>query len=362
MASVNDDLRDRAIRHALATRSYSVKLSQDLVRLLNDADADICAKLAAGLASIEDRGVQLSRKTMARLERLLEEVRAINGVIYQRLHEDLADELEEFAAAEAEYQHVSIVRSLPDDLPDLGLALPSTRLLKAIVAEEPMRGKVLSKLVEGQADLRLDAIQQAVRLGMVQGESTDDIVRRVRGTKALNYGDGVLNRSREYATTLVRTSVTHVSNQAAQATWKANERVVGAWQFLATLDSRTSHVCAGNDGKTFPVGQGPVPPLHPRCRSITVAVTKSWKELGIDAEDVPAPSRASMDGQVAGGTTFSSWLKGKDEATQNKVLGKTRASLFRSGKLDLQDFPKNNDQLMTLDQLKQAHKSILSDD
>lgn len=49
-------------------------------------------------------------------------------------------------------------------------------------------------------------------VGMVASESTDQIVARIRGTKANKYSDGILDISRNSAQTMVRTSVNHVSN------------------------------------------------------------------------------------------------------------------------------------------------------
>lgn len=357
--SVNSELRDRAIRHALAIGRYSRQTSDDIVRLLNSADQDISDQIAKRLAGIEDRGIGLSKRTMARLDALVAEIRAINSEVYGRTYDQLADDLVAFGTAEAEFQRDTITKSLPGDIGNLGMTLPSPIVLKAIVEARPIMGTLLEKQFTTMSAVRTDAIDAAIRMGMVAGESTDDIVRRIRGTKAGGYNDGALGVSRRSLQTRVRTAVTHVSNQASQETWKANSRVVDAWQFLATLDNRTTVICGSLDGQTFPIGEGPIPPLHLNCRSITVAVTKSWRDLGIDADQLDAPARSSMDGLVAGGTTFESWLRGKDEATQNKVMGKTKADLWRSKKLDLKDFVKNGQTPLTLKQLKAAHADIL---
>ncbi len=222
-----------------------------------------------------------------------------------------------------------------------------------------MQGKLLSAFTKGMEQGRMDRMEQAIRLGVVQGSTTDEIVRSIRGTKAAGYSDGILDISRRSAQSIVRTAVSHVSNVAAQETWQENSHVVKAWQFLATLDSRTTITCAGLSGRSFPLGQGPIPPRHIRCRSVSIPVTKSFRELGVDADEVPKGKRASMDGQVAGDTTFSSWLTAKGAATQDQILGKTRADLFRSGKLDLAQFIRNDGTVLTLEQLKSSHASLL---
>lgn len=272
MATVNQELQDRAIRHALALNQYSRGLSDKIVRLLNSADQDILEKLAARLALIEERGYDRGPKTTARLKKLLEEIGAINAAIYGQVEQTLVEELVEFGAGEAAFQKGAIDTALAISLET---KLPSPTRLRAIVTSAPMDGRLLSPWVADMSAGRVARIEQAIQRGLVEGENTDKIVARIRGTRAARYEDGVLQISRRSAQSMVRTAVSHVSNVTAQETWKANEHVVKAWQFLATLDGRTTITCAGLSGQSFPVGEGPIPPRHVRCRSISVAVTKS---------------------------------------------------------------------------------------
>jgi SPP1 gp7 family putative phage head morphogenesis protein len=357
MISANEALRDRAIRHAIELGRYGKGLSDRIVSLLNSADADILEKIAGRLASIEERGFDIGPKTTKRLEKLLEEVRALNGAIYDQVHDQLTDELTDFAQAEAAFQKGALDASI---IASVETTLPAPAMLRAIVETAPMEGRLLASWTKGMEQGRIDRISQAIRLGLVQGENTDKIVARIRGTKAARYTDGVLDISRRSADAIVRTATTHVSNQAAQHTWKANAHVVKGWQFVSTLDSRTTITCASLSGQVFPIGEGPIPPRHVRCRSISVAVTKSFRELGVDADEATPSERASMDGQVAGDTKFADWLTAKGEATQNDILGKTRADLFRSGKLDLQQFIRNDGTVLTLEQLRKRYPNLLA--
>jgi SPP1 gp7 family putative phage head morphogenesis protein len=290
------------------------------------------------------------------LNKLLDELRKLNSAIYDRVHNALVDELTDFADAEGAYQRAALNAAIPVEV---GAVVPAPAVLRAIVEESPMEGRLLKSWTAGMEAGRADRIEQAIRLGMVQGESTDTIVRRIKGTKAARYSDGVLDISRRYAQSIVRTAVNHVHNQAAQQTWKANDNIVKAWQYLATLDNRTTTTCAALSGQTFPIGEGPIPPRHIRCRSISIPVTKSWREMGIDKDEVPAGTRASMDGQVPADTTMAKWLKQKGEATQNEILGPTRAKLWREGKVSLQDLIKADGTVLTLEQLKAKFPGVL---
>ena len=58
---------------------------------------------------------------------------------------------------------------------------------------------------------------------------------------------------------------------------------------------------------------------------------KSWRELGIDANELPEGTRASMDGQVAESVTYEEKLRKMTPKQQDEALGVGKAQLFRDG-------------------------------
>lgn len=73
---------------------------------------------------------------------------------------------------------------------------------------------------------------------------------------------------------LIRTESCYLSNQLEMESYK--ECGIDKYQYLATLDLRTSEICRELDGKVFLVkDQQPgknCPPMHPWCRSTTIAI------------------------------------------------------------------------------------------
>ena len=68
-----------------------------------------------------------------------------------------------------------------------------------------------------------------------------------------------------------------------------------------------------------------------------VPVLKTWKELGINMDELPDGTRASMEGQVTD-KTFTDWLKRKTESDPtfaDRTLGKGRAELWRNNKITM---------------------------
>jgi hypothetical protein len=87
-------------------------------------------------------------------------------------------------------------------------------------------------------------------------------------------------------------------------------------------------------------------PQHQRSRF------ENWRDLGIDADEVPQTTRASMDGQVPAKQTFEAWLKKQSAARQDTVLGADVADLWRRGKINFRDLLDQSGRPLTTEQLR----------
>lgn len=105
-------------------------------------------------------------------------------------------------------------------------------------------------------------------------------------------------------------------------------------------------------GHKLPWGAGPGR-FHWQCRSTSVVITKSWRELGIDMDEMEPGTRASMDGQVPEQTTYADWIKRQSAARQDDILGPVRGKLLRDGGLTLDRFADDRGRWLTLDQLRE---------
>lgn len=341
--SANQHLYDLNVQHALALLGYSNSVQNDMLGFLNDLEKDVVGKLASRLAVTQTKGFDPGPKSTERLNDTIAEIRTLTTNVYDKSHDYLKTEFTKFAQVEAEGANKRVNTAAKADV---ATKLPAPARLKAIVTERPIHGELLEPFVKRLGTGTADRVEQQIRLGMANGEGIDKIVARVTGTEGFD-------RSRNAARAMVRTSVNSISNQTQMETWKANSDVITGWQFLATLDSRTTVICGSLDGKTFPLGKGPMPPRHPNCRSTMTAVTK---DLRLETKKYSATTRASMDGQVAATTDFETFLKGKPEAFQDATLqGKTRGDLWRAGKLDLGDFVRNYSEVIPLDELRALH-------
>lgn len=354
MPSTNARLADLAVDHAIDVRLYANGVVRRMVTLLNRLDARLSAQLAEALLSLPADSF-----TVERLEALLVSARATNATAYRSVSDALDPELRGLAGAEAAAEAAAWRAALPARVALMGISVDQ---VYAAAMARPFQGRLLRDWARTLPDDRMRKIREAIRAGYVEGRTTSEIITAIRGTRALRYEDGILNRSRRELATIVQTAVAHTAQTARQAYADANADLVKALQWVSTLDTRTSPQCQIRDGlryeadtykpigHTIPWGDGPGR-LHFNCRSVSVPVLKSWRELGIPVDDMPASERASMDGQVPADMTYAQWLARQSAARQDEILGAARGALYRTGGLKLDRFYDDKGRYLTLAQL-----------
>ena len=236
--------------------------------------------------------------------------------------------------------------------------------IRALVADVLVEGATVSAWFAKQSDDFVDTLMRVVRTSMANGESLPQgITRIVGGTVDGVVVPGVMKTTRGRAGALVSTAINRVSNEAALRSFQANSDVIKAVTQVSTLDNRTSDICVAYSGQTWDVESlEPVPPSelpfnrgparHFNCRSRLRPVTKSFRELGIDIDEIPPGTRASIDGQVPADITFDEFLKGKSVTFQNDLLGPARAKLWRNGAITLTQLVDFFGNPLTLEQLE----------
>jgi hypothetical protein len=247
----------------------------------------------------------------------------------------------------------------------LEATLPTVAAMKSLV-NGSIFGAPSSAWWSRQSDDLQFKFGNAVRQGVAQGESMQDIIRRVFGSKRLGtQGIGFPAETlRRNASALVHSSVMQIAADARMAVFQANADILKGVRFLATLDSHTSLRCIALSGAEWDLSGNPIkgnfpfqsPPLHFNCRSVLTAITKSYAELGRpDIPEVPKGTRASDEGQIPADTTFTSFLGRKTVAEQNEMLGVGRADLWRKGTITLSDLLNFNGNPLTLRQLRDKY-------
>lgn len=357
---INKRLQDRAIAHAIYLDRFHTRVSEEVLAFLNaEVYPDLLAKLEARLSTIRLRGFDSGFETTKRYLRMLDDL----GAILEDGHKEAAKRVRqiarELAKVEARWQTQTLLDTVPEDAhalvrPDRSVNLS---IVQAVV-HRPMQGKVSSEWWDDLSAQTAARLKAQIGLGLSQSETQDQIIRRVRGTKANGFRDGVLNVERQQAAAIVRTTTATVSHAARQETYRQLEDVMDGVQWVATLDTRTCPVCGPRDGKVYPIDAVPELPAHWNCRCTTAPVVKSYRELaGLKPRAAAAVSegtRASIDGQVAESVTWSDWVAGQSRERQDEVFGAGRARLFRAGKITAKDLATRTGRIRTLAELERS--------
>lgn len=344
MATANEKLLDDAIEQALLRQGLSNSVARRIVNLLNKADVDLMAKITKALEKLPPESFKVSR-----LESILKSVREINDAVYQQMLEETEKELKQIALFEVEHNTAAITSQIPAVVK---FNTVSYSQVYAAAMSQPFQGRLLKDWFLTLSQSQMKSITDAISIGYVENETISQIVQRIIGTRALNYNDGVLQIKKRNAETIVRTAISHVSNYSRNQLYSENQSLIKGIKWVSTLDSRTSPICQARDGKIYPVDKVPAIPAHFNCRSSTVPVLKSWRELGIDIDEASQSTRASLDGQVPDDMTYQDWLSKKPASFQDEVLGKTKGKLFRDGNLPLDRFVNRQGYEYTIEQLR----------
>ncbi len=312
-----DDIIDNAVRHQVGMLRVTNGMVRNTLALLTRVERDVVRKIR-----LADPGSARREQ----LNALLDEIRRFYREEYASITGELTDSLADFGAYEAQYQ----ARHL-GQISGASFAVPSRAQILAAANARPFQGRHLREWMSGLSAAHARRVREAVRMGFAEGESTSSIVARIRGTRAGRYRDGILEISRRGAEAVVRTATTHFASVANQRLYESNDHLVEGVRWTSVLDGRTSIVCAGRDGKIYPLDKGPRPPAHINCRSVTVPILYGEGE----------PERV----------TFPQWLRRQPVDVQNEVLGPTRARAWRNGRIKIDRFVNNRGDVLALDDL-----------
>lgn len=316
--------------------------------------------------TITDAAIGEGNFTQARLNGLRAQVTNLISELELKLTPILHANVVDAAGLSAEVEEAAFRRILPAGV---DVSTPNLGVLQTAVAASPFNGGPVGAWTKAFHRSLTATTWGAIIDGVTEGATSQDIVRGLLGTAGAKFKDGALQARRRGLETLVRTSINHATNQGRQKVWEKNSDILKGVMWVATLDNRTSPICQQRDGKVGPVVDSPDwkppsgrdrldppfarPPAHPNCRSTTVAVTKSWKELGFNVKEMPEGTRASMNGQVPAKTTYYEWLKTQGSKTQKDVLGPERYALWKSGDVKIDKFVNSKGDLLTLAQIRE---------
>lgn len=328
-------------------------------RIIDKLAGQLVSELAERLDSLtpaELKAFSQGRYTTSRLKGLRNTINRWAEDLAKELDTEVLGSLDELAGNEAEFAK-KLLEAVVTNPVGTGVTAATAA---AAARRQPILGELVEDMVADIPDRARRQVFSRIRQGIAQGETTSQITRALRGTKALRYRDGLIQTSRVAAERVVRTATNHVANAAYEETYQALGVQVLVW--TATLDGRTSKICASRDGQRYPIGSNhPRPPAHPNCRSVLVPSLddsimgeRPYVRAFEPISKVPKDQRTKgMVGTVSANTNYGQWFSRQSAAFQREWLGPARYKLYKQGGYKIDRFVDPTGKQYTLAQLRQ---------
>ena len=330
--SANDDIQDALTRHQIFVLRYARGRENEAAQFVRNAILSVVERMEA-----EPFGDNQQRNA------------ALISELYQYLitlntghTENLISELERFAEYEANYVAKMMSAKVESRFEQIAAQQVNQAVFGNVMNIEPIRGYKIRDALEDFGVMNAEKVQTLLREGILLGTSNEEIADSIRA---------IAPTQERRAMTLARTVTNYAANTARNETIKQNTDILEGYKWVATLDSRTSLICASRDGKIYEIDdRNPKPPAHFNCRSTITFVVNPEFDLGKDIKGT-RPSKGDVKADVSGDTTYAQWLRKQSPAFQDRVLGPARAKLFRSRRLSLDRFVDDRGNVLSLDEL-----------
>ena len=337
--STNDKIEDAVTRHQVFIMRYSQgreRLADDYVEKLIEA---VTERLGADIATVSP----------ARLDQIIAEVAEEIKSQSEEYEKSVVDEMLEFIGYESEFN----VNLLGNAATAVAVTAPALAILQAAMLLrrmplEPDRSYTINEALQEYSGRKSRQIVQTIRDGVTLGQTSEEITSNIKNLTKLQ---------QRQAATLARTVTNYASVQAREVVMRENPDITNSYRWIATLDGRTSLICASRDQQIFKESnESPKPPAHFNCRSTIAPILEG---------DSPDQFRAALGDsgaqQVSKSTRYETWLRRQSRAFQTEVLGVTRAKLFREGRISIGRFVDAQGATLTLDQLRKLEPMVFED-
>ncbi|WP_421921404.1 minor capsid protein [Marinobacter salarius] len=331
--SANTFLIDQYTRHQTYVERYSTSERKKMVKYLNET-----VKLIEGM--LDDANTEFSQN---RFESLLKSLNTALRDQYKLMSNDIIINATKFAKQELEYNKNILNTATVDNydvfVPDYEVLAEAA--LSSKLTLNSKQHDVRSLLAEF-SDKQVNTLLNQIRTGVANGFTIPEIRDQVLSKAKLQ---------RKQADTLIRTVNNHISSDARKKVLENNQEILEGFRVIATLDSKTTFICASKDQKVFDLDE-PRPPYHYRCRTVHTPVLKQEYQAAIPGLTTRAARIDGKTEQIGAYKTFEGYLSDQPIEFQKDYLGPTRYKLWKQGNLKIDKFVDYNDNELSLDELR----------
>ena len=332
--TANEKLQDLLLERSLILERIKGSVSNDLTKVYDELFKDISKRINES---------DLTIKESERLIKLLEKDLVIP-------YAELGNDLNALAQDESKFMLNAVNAAAGIDI---ATTLPTNKTINKIANASLMEGATIKNWFGSlEQSLQFDVARE-VRQSIIQGRTNKEVTNSLKN---------ILGTSLRRSQTLARTAVSTISNDARMQTINENEDIFKGYKWTATLDSRTRIEHFLLDGALWDLNKKGLnekgkeyyfrtAPHGWNCRCILLPLIKSFREVGVDLDEIPDRTRASLDGSVPADLKATDWFETKSKAFQKQYLGEARYELFKEGKITLSDLISKSGETLTIKEL-----------
>lgn len=363
--SAQKALVDALSQHSAYLYRASSQAVNELTTHFNKLSNSQLNRLAEILSELSDSErnalTSLNFSSKAKSSKNIEEIKTILNDWFKAVDTELFEQFDKSALQLAVYEATYSAKLVAG----AAAVVNVEKIYKATKKVPYAGGQLVGYLFADIAANLRKKVEYVVRDGISQGQTNQQIVQRIKGRKANDYKDGLLESSRSSIERQVRTARSHISTATYIDTYKAlgYEYV----KVVATLDGRTCKYCASIDGDVFAIDDKARPrfPVHPNNRTTYVPCNKDGEIAGLrpfvmderKVKDIPKDERKHLIGQLDANTSFKEFFEQSDEFFKRTWLGKSKYELYKKGEYSIDKFADPlNKRGYTLEELKALDK------
>lgn len=203
-----------------------------------------------------------------------------------------------------------------------------------------VQGYEAKDLFKTISDNHARQLRVLVGAGVAQGKTSATIVSELI-TKNSKLSKGQLKNAIFTTITEARAKVRHASYKQLEATG-----VIEGYQYVATLDSRTTEYCRDHDNRIYRKNIDDIVSeinVHFHCRSVFAPLTKSST----------ATVRASTFGQVPD-ESYGTWFERQSDQFQRTTLGRKKFDAYKAGEYKIGGLPDVMGKVMAIEGIAAA--------
>lgn len=196
------------------------------------------------------------------------------------------------------------------------------------LAKTKWSGENYSARIWKNRDKLAEIIKDEIMQGFIAGKTQDEMYDVIVNEFAV---------SNSNARRLIRTESCYASNEMEMQSY--SECNIEKYIFVATLDLRTSDICASLDGKVFDVKDAMpgknMPPMHPWCRSTTIEYVddETLKKMKRRARDPVTGKNITVPANM----TYAEWHKKFVEGNEDAIINR---KMIKNDSIDNKQYTK----------------------